>query len=192
MKDRTIVFATGNQNKVAEVDMVLKEYGISVKIRDVKPTEIQSEELAEIATNCAEAAVKIVGGPVLVEDSGLFVTALNGFPGPYSSYVYNKIGTSGILRLMKGEDNRAAVFRSAIAYADSLSKIHIFQGDSRGCIATIARGSKGFGFDPIFEPVECPNRTFAEMDRDMKNRFSHRARAVKAFALWYIGKGCFR
>lgn len=185
-RDRTILFATGNKHKAAEIRMVLKEYGISVKMKDVKPTEIQSEELKEIAAKCAEVAAKVVGGPIIVEDSGLFIEALSGFPGPYSSYVYSKIGTFGILRLMEGEKRRAAIFKSVIAYANPFSSIHVFEGDSKGNISTIARGSKGFGFDPIFEPVECPTQTFAEMERSMKNKFSHRARAARAFASWHV------
>jgi XTP/dITP diphosphohydrolase len=187
LRDRRIVFATGNEHKAAEVGMVLMEYGISVKMEDVKPTEIQSEDLTKIAANCAEAAAKVVGGPTIVEDSGLFIEALSGFPGPYSSYVYGKIGTFGILRLMEGEKRRDAVFKSAIAYADPFSAVRVFEGNSKGNISLVARGSGGFGFDPIFEPIEHPNQTFAEMDLSDKNKFSHRARAARAFASWYVG-----
>ncbi len=119
------------------------------------------------------------------EDAGFFVEALNGFPGPYSSYVYEKIGSEGILKLLNGEDNRAAEFRSAVAYGEPQESIKIFMNKIRGTVTFEKKGTKGFGFDPIFIPNN-ETRTFAEMSIEEKSDRSHRAGALNKFATWYL------
>ncbi|NOZ89276.1 MAG: RdgB/HAM1 family non-canonical purine NTP pyrophosphatase, partial [Crenarchaeota archaeon] len=130
----------------------------------------------------AAAAYALTGTPVAVEDAGLFVDALSGFPGPYSSYVYKTIGVHGILRLLEGEENRAARFVSVIAYAGPWG-VQLFRGEVKGSIAAEPRGSGGFGFDPIFIP-EGADKTFAEMNIEEKNMYSHRARAARKLCSW--------
>ena len=119
----------------------------------------------------------------MVEDAGLFIEALKGFPGPYSSYVYKTLGVQGILKLMEGVKRREAYFLSAIAYAEPGLEPKVFLGKVEGFIVPEARGSKGFGFDPIFQP-KGSEKTFAEMGVEEKNRFSHRAKALSALAEW--------
>ncbi len=116
------------------------------------------------------------GDRIFIEDSGLFVEALRGFPGVYSAYVSKTIGYKGILRLMKGEENRKAYFKSVVCLKLK-GEIKIFRGKVEGRIAEKARGRGGFGYDPIFIP-EGSDKTFAEAP-EIKNRASHRKRALE-------------
>lgn len=179
-----LYFATNNRHKLVEAQSVLKKYDVYLEPVDIKKLEIQSTSLDDIATYAAIDAYKQFGRTVVVEDSGLFIEALNGFPGPYSSYVYRTIGLSGVLKLMQGETNRRARFEAVVALAIDEDEVHLFKGVVEGTIAYEIRGNKGFGFDPIFIPVEGDGRTFAEMDIDEKNRYSHRGKAFDALGRW--------
>lgn len=154
----------------------------------VKAVEIQSDCLADIARASAKDAFKRCKLPLIVEDAGLFVEALNGFPGPYAAYAYKTLGNKGLLKLMEQVKVRTAKFQSSIAYCDNAKDEPLcFEGESIGEIARQERlGScSSFGFDPIFQPCGS-SKTFAEMDIAEKNRFSHRAQAISKFAAWYI------
>ncbi len=122
---------------------------------------------------------------VAVEDSGLFVHTLRGFPGPYSSQAHETIGCSGILRLLGSETQRNAHFQTAIAVSKSGRTLGIFPGRVRGRISRTERGKNGFGFDPIFIPAGS-SITFSEMSDAQKNRHSHRFRAFRRLAKWYL------
>ena len=132
-KHNLIYFATGNLHKVEEVKYVLKDYSLEVKPIDVKGVEIQAERVEEIAENSALRATSTSKHPIIVEDTGLFIAALNGFPGPYASYIHKTLGLEGTLKLLRGEKNREAVFRSAVAYSDSKTTLS-FTGESIGII----------------------------------------------------------
>lgn len=123
--------------------------------------------------------------PLVLEDSGLYINALKGFPGPYSSYVFKKIGNEGILKLMRSVKDRTAKFVCVVAFAHPKYGIRLFKGEVKGKISLEVRGSKGFGFDPIFIP-EGSNKTFGEMDINEKNMFSHRSKAFKQFFQWLV------
>jgi XTP/dITP diphosphohydrolase len=188
LKGRVVFFATNNIHKFNEARRVSAEYKIAVGMLRVKAAEIQSASLKEIAQTSARDAFKRCRLPVIVEDAGLFIDALNGFPGPYAAYAYKTIGNKGLLKLMKNVENRKAKFQSAIAYCDSYSGVPVcFEGEAKGEITTNECGEKGksgFGFDPIFRPSGSI-KTFAEMTIEEKNGFSHRAKAVRKFAEWY-------
>ena len=143
--------------------------------------EIQADDPAEIAAYSL-AQVKD-DRPICVEDAGVSIDRLGGFPGPYSSYVLERLGNPGILKLMEGEQNRGAHYVSAIAYRDE-SGVHIFRGIVDGEIAHSIRGTNGFGYDPIFIPIEGDGHTFGEMEAMEKNKISHRARAFRSLAEW--------
>lgn len=170
------MFATSNQHKVREANQVGREYNVAFKQVNVLYPEVRSESVRKVA----EEGVKYVYGqikrPIIVEDSGLFIEALNGFPGPYSAYVYGKIGCEGILRLMSGLENRKARFVSAIGFHDRRGT-EVFEGMVEGFITGEARGDKGFGYDPVFKSADVP-KTFAE-DLKHKNMVSHRRKATE-------------
>jgi XTP/dITP diphosphohydrolase len=191
LEGRFIFFATNNGNKFEEARRVLAEYKIAVGMLRVKSLEIQSENLEEIASASVEDAFRKCNLPIIVEDAGLFIEALRGFPGPYAAYAYKTIGNEGLLRIMKNVKERKAKFESAIAYCSAgLRSPLCFKGEAIGEITLKeCRGnaSGGFGFDPIFKPVGS-DKTFAEMSIVEKNKHSHRAMAVRRFAEWYKKK----
>jgi XTP/dITP diphosphohydrolase len=148
--------------------------------------EIQSDDLETIAKTRVSDAVKKCGLHVIVEDAGLFIKALKGFPGPYASYVYKTIGNEGLLKLMENKIMRNAYFESVVAFYGPKEKEPLcFRGRVDGRISLEVRGDGGFGFDPVFIPNEGDGRTFAEMKITEKNVLSHRARALNNFAQWY-------
>lgn len=181
----SIIFVTGNKNKIHEAELILKPFNISISGVDLSIDEVQADDVEYIAKRAAEDAYKILQTSLIVEDSGLYIDALNGFPGPYSSYVYKTLGIQGILKLMADIKRRNATFKAAVAYTDG-STIKIFTGLSKGWISLEARG-EGWGFDPIFVP-EGSIKTFGEMSVDEKNFFSHRGKALMNFAKWFSNK----
>ncbi|MCD6421357.1 MAG: XTP/dITP diphosphatase [Thaumarchaeota archaeon] len=182
------VVVTRNPGKAREFEKIFSEYGLRFRIEPMETPEIQSEDLREVAERSVLYAYDVLREPVMVEDAGLFIEALNGFPGPFSSYVYKTIGVEGILKLMRGVEDRRAKFISVIAFYSPITEpVKFFMGEVEGYISEEARGSKGFGFDPIFIPAEGDGRTFGEMSVEEKNKLSHRARAARKFAEWISG-----
>ena len=186
MKERktTVYFATGNEGKYKEAARVADAFGIQLKHLKFNKLEIQSSSLQEIASYAARHAAGVTRRPVVAEDAGLFVNALQGFPGPYSSYVLETIGYQGILRLMNRVKTRDAHFQAVVAFCRPGKSPACFLGVVKGVINRKAKGSQGFGFDPIFIPHRL-SQTFAELDVDQKNRLSHRAQAFAKFFRWY-------
>ena len=188
LKGKVVFFATGNINKFNEARSILSSYGFAVAMLRVKGDEIQSDSLKEIAQTSAVNAFKRSRLPIFVEDAGLFIDALSGFPGPYAAYVYKTIHNNGKLRLMENVADRHARFQSVIAYCgETLCEPKCFEGESNGEITSTERrqqGKSAFGFDPIFQPVGS-SKSFAEMTIGEKNGFSHRAMAMRKFAEWH-------
>jgi XTP/dITP diphosphohydrolase len=186
-KGRVIFFATNNVNKFNEARSILPRCEIAVGMLKVKALEIQSDSLSDIAQASVIDAFTRCHLPVIVEDAGLFINALNGFPGPYAAYAYKTIGNAGVLKLMENVEDRKATFQSVIAYYHGRGAPVCFEGEAAGKITKEERrgnGKSGFGFDPIFQPVGSA-KTFAEMTIEEKNCFSHRAKAISKFAEWY-------
>ncbi len=171
-----VLFITSNRGKFEEARKIGEKYGVEVEWKREEYEEYQGNSLEEIAEKSAMVLSKKIGEPFFIEDSGLFIDALNGFPGPYSSYVFKTIGNEGILKLMEGKDNREARFIAVVAYFDG-EKISTFRGEVKGEISKEMRGMHGFGYDPIFL---YDGKTFAEMG-DEKNKVSHRRKALENF-----------
>jgi XTP/dITP diphosphohydrolase len=168
-------FVSSNRDKFREVAEVLRPLGFSVRwIRRVLP-EPQADRLEPVVRSKL-AALPRDGRTYLVEDSGLFLEGLGGFPGVYSAYVYRTIGLEGILRLLKGRP-RGATFRT-VAGVRQGGSLWWVAGTSTGRVAPEVRGKGGFGYDPIFVP-SGERRTFAELPLAEKNRQSHRGRAMR-------------
>jgi XTP/dITP diphosphohydrolase len=189
-KRKIVFFGTGNINKFNEAKSILSQFGLAVGMLRLKGDEIQSESLKEIAQKSALNAFARCHLPIFVEDAGLFVDALCGFPGPYAAYVFHTIHNSGILKLMENQPDRQAKFQSVIAFCDDQNSLvpTCFEGESTGEITKVerkGRGKSGFGFDPIFIP-KGSDKTFAEMTIEEKNSFSHRSAAIRKFAQWFI------
>jgi XTP/dITP diphosphohydrolase len=168
-------FVSSNPGKFREVREVLGQFGIAVSWSRRELPEPQADDLASVVRAKLGA---IPRGPrrVLVEDSGLFIPSLGGFPGVYSAYVYRTIGLPGLLRLLQHR-SRAARFVTVAGVREG-GRAWLVEGVSRGSIAPRVVGRGGFGYDPIFVP-EGESRTFAQMVPEEKNRFSHRGRALR-------------
>lgn len=169
-------FVTSNAGKVREAREYLPE---EVEQVEYDYPEIQSSRLEAIAVAGARDAYREIGEPVFVDDAGLFIDAFEGFPGPYSSYVEEKLGIERVQKLTADEEEHRARFRAVVAYADS-EGVEAFEGTVRGRIVP-PRGEGGFGYDPIFEHR---GKTFAEMSTEEKNAISHRGRALATFGDW--------
>jgi XTP/dITP diphosphohydrolase len=170
-------FVTTNRHKFREMQEIGGKHGITLEMVEMSYPEIQSPELEEVALEGGRYLSSELGRGFFVEDSGLFIESLGGFPGPYSSYVQKTVGNDGILRLLGNSRERAAHFLSVICHFDGDFKV--YEGRVEGRITPECRGNSGFGFDPIFCP-EGSGLTFAEMGGE-KNKFSHRARCAEIF-----------
>jgi len=176
-----ITVVTGNAGKAKEVAAFF--VGITeVEHVSLDLVEPQASTLEEIAISKVKQAYDIVQRPVIVDDTGLFIADLDGFPGVYAAYVQSTLGNKGILKLMQGSKNRTAYFETVIAYKDE-TEIKTFSGRVNGEIAENASGTEGFGYDPIFS---VGGKKLAEMKLDEKNQLSHRSRALTAFRDWYL------
>ena len=175
-----IQFMTSNEGKFNEVRLALNKEGHEVVWLRRSYPEIQAATLEEVVEAGLEWVMRKTepSGPFMIEDSGLFIDALGGFPGVFSAYVFKTIGNAGILRLMAGEKTRRAAFESRIGFHSEESGPHIFRGTCRGTITDGPQGKMGFGYDPIFVP-EGKSKTFAQMTDESKNRLSHRGMSMK-------------
>ncbi|MBU0532589.1 XTP/dITP diphosphatase [Candidatus Micrarchaeota archaeon] len=171
-----ILFATSNKHKFSEASAILST---KIKHFPFQYLEIRSDNLEEIARDAVAVAYAKCKTPVFVEDTGLFITALKGFPGTYSAWTFAKIGVEGILKLMKDESNKEAKFETCIAYHDG-TDIHVFHDVCEGRLADQKQGNSGFGYDPIFIP-EGHTQTFAE-NITLKNKLSHRYKTLLKFS----------
>ena len=177
-----IFFASSNVHKYEEAEKILSEFGIKLGFFKTGLTEIQEDSLSKIAEQKVMDAFNRCKNAVIVEDDGLFIDSLSGFPGPFSSYVFKTIGNNGILKLVG--DDRDAQFRAVIAYCDSNKKPILFESNVLGKISKNLQGN-GWGYDPIFVP-ENQTKTYAELAE--KNKLSHRYESLKKFANWFNNK----
>ncbi len=176
---RSLYFITGNKGKFSEAKKKFSELNIDIVQKDFGYPEIQADSLKDVALYGVEYIQERFDKPFFLEDAGLFIDALNGFPGVYSAYIFYKISCSGILKLMDelGSNRRKACFRSVIAYKEPDREPDLFIGESYGVISKKPIGENGFGYDPIFIP-EKGTKTFAQMETNEKNQFSHRGKSL--------------
>jgi XTP/dITP diphosphohydrolase len=181
------VLATANPDKAAEIEAIL---GPEVQLRPRPATVPEVEEtgdtLEENARIKARALVQATGQAAIADDTGLEVAALGGRPGVYSSRFAGPDATyaDNVAKLqseMRGRPDRHARFRTVAVALWPDGRELLAEGVVPGRIADVARGSAGFGYDPLFVP-DGETRTFAEMTADEKNSISHRGRAFRALA----------
>lgn len=178
----TLRFVTGNKGKVEEARAALQPLGIALEQVALPHPEVQADTLEEVARERARWLRGKVPEPFFVDDAGLFVDALRGFPGVYSAYVHRTLGWQGLLTLLAGQRDRRARFACALAHMGAgAAEPRLFRGECVGRIAEEPRGAQGFGFDPVFVP-EGHDRTFAQMGPEEKDPLSHRGRALAAMA----------
>ena len=177
-----LYLVTRNPHKVLEANEALKGYPVIVEHLDMDKVEIQADDTREIALHAAKTAYRETGLMVAVDDTGLYIDALRGFPGPYAEYVYRTVGLGGVLKLLDGVADRRACFKTSLAVVGPGVE-EVFEGVTCGVIALEPRGSAGFGYDPIFIP-EGYNVTYAEMSIQEKTRVSHRGKAFRMLGEW--------
>ncbi|AJM91227.1 RdgB/HAM1 family non-canonical purine NTP pyrophosphatase [Nitrosopumilus piranensis] len=180
-KSFDLYFVSSNSHKYKEAKSILNSFGIKLGFFKLSLDEIQSTSLKEIAEKKAYDAFSKCKKPIIIEDDGLFIDSLNGFPGPYSSYVFKTIGNKGILNLLTTK--RKAKFVSIITYCDK-KILKSFDAKLDGTVSKSQNGM-GWGYDPIFIPKNY-KKTFAEMKN--KNDLSHRFKSLKKFSNWYLHK----
>jgi XTP/dITP diphosphohydrolase len=197
---KRLLFLTGNSGKLAEAQLYFGPLGFKVEqfLQNGQPPEMvepQAETLRIVANWKINQARKLLEesgetAAIFVDDSGLFIDSLNGFPGVNSAPVHQQIGCRGILDLMKGKNERGAEFRTCAILWDGVE--YFGEGVCRGEINVDERGENGFGYDPIFVPADIEDSsagslstgglTFAEIQTAEKNAFSHRRKALEAVA----------
>ncbi len=190
MSIKELVIATGNAHKVEEISDMLDMPGFSVRsLADVGvalDVEETGETFRDNALIKAMVAVQMTGLPVLADDSGLEVDALGGRPGVRSSRFAHEQATDAennvhLLELLEGVpyDERTARFRCVMALVVPGRDEQFVEGACEGIIGLEGKGSYGFGYDPLFFIPEY-NMTLGELGPAVKNKISHRAKAVEA------------
>jgi XTP/dITP diphosphohydrolase len=172
------LFVTSNPDKAREAAEIL---GVELVNVALDLPELQELDVAKVAANKAATAREALGfpdSPILVEDSGLVVEAWNGLPGALTKWFLRSVGNEGVLKMLSAYGDRSARAVCAVAVAAADGSVRVFVGEVGGSVAHQARGSGGFGWDPIFVP-EGPAETYAELGT-RKHEDSHRARALRA------------
>ena len=181
-----LVFATNNQHKLDEVRKISAQHNIEiVSLAEIDCHDDIPETADTLDGNALQKAQYIrvkFGLDCFADDTGLEVEALNNSPGVYSARYAgpghdSEANMKKLLNEMEGKENRKARFRTVIALLLG-GETHLFEGLVEGSITTEKRGGSGFGYDPVFVP-EGYDKTFAELGNDVKNKISHRARAVE-------------
>ncbi|MBE6522334.1 MAG: RdgB/HAM1 family non-canonical purine NTP pyrophosphatase [Thermoplasmata archaeon] len=167
---------TSNPGKVAEYQKAFDELGIEMEHYRLPYDEVQTSDLEEVVNKGMDEIISKGVRNFIVDDTGLFIDSLKGFPGVWSAYAQKTIGNKGILKLMDGVEDRGAEFRCCIGCDIDGERI-VVVGVCRGYITESEKGADGFGFDPIFSPDG--KLTFAEMSIEDKNLISHRGNAVR-------------
>lgn len=190
MDKKVLILSTGNKNKVQEIKDILKDLPIAVYSKDeigFKNFEIEEDghTLEENAIKKAKALSQKAEGIVIADDTGLFVDKLGGRPGVYSSRYSGENATyeENNKKLLKELNKvpmqeRTATFKTVIAIVTEERQIKTVYGECEGKIAFGPRGKDGFGYDPLFI-VDGYDKTFAELGEDVKNKISHRAKALE-------------
>lgn len=181
---RKLVFATNNPHKLKEIKAILGDKIEILSLSDINCHADIPETSDTLEGNARQKSLYIYehyGMDCFADDTGLEVESLNGAPGVYSARYAgdghdSQANMRKLLDEMKEKNNRRARFRTVISLIEK-GEEQQFEGIVRGEILRETRGSSGFGYDPIFKP-EGYEETFAELGNEIKNKISHRARAV--------------
>jgi XTP/dITP diphosphohydrolase len=181
-----LVCATANPHKVAEIAAILD--GLVELVPRPSTVGDVVEDAGTLEGNArlkAQAVCDATGMASLADDTGLFVDALDGAPGVETAYFAGPTATdaanrSELLRRLNGVEDRRARFVTVVMVVHPDGAELVVRGECRGSIARAERGEGGFGYDPLFIPDDGDGRTFAELGESVKNRLSHRSRALSA------------
>lgn len=179
---KDFLFVTHSRHKLAEAERIL---GRSLLHYRLDLPELQSVDVEEVAVHKVKYAHQVLQRPVLVDDTGLYVDAWNGFPGALIKWVMHRVGSEGLCEMMQCTTVRHAWAKTVVATYDD-EKVHTFVGIVEGVIAQVPRGNEGHSWDRVFIPTGS-DRTYAEMDWQERDRFSMRRRAFEAMLQYYRG-----
>lgn len=177
LDDLTVV--TTSKDKLAEINKIL---GTNHKVSKIEIPEIQSLDLDEVITQKAKAAYQILKKPVLVEDISFEINALKGLPGTFIKFFLKTLGTEKTVALVRGTKTNTKVTASVAIYDGK--KLKIFKGTVLGTLSKKDKGANGFGFDKVFIP-NGHTMTYAQMPTTLKNKISHRAKALKKVKAYF-------
>ncbi|MDB5185045.1 MAG: hypothetical protein JWN38_853 [Candidatus Saccharibacteria bacterium] len=180
--NNTIYFVTGNDHKFREAQALVP----NLERIEIDLPEEQSLDPQLVIAKKLEVARGLREGPLIVEDTSLYLNGLNGFPGPLIKWMLHAVGNQGIYDLCQKLGQRQAVARTVIGYYDG-TEVHFFEGEIEGQIVA-PNGNEGFGWDEIFQP-DGLNESFAEMGDNFKPEFSMRTRAFRALKDYLTGDG---
>lgn len=189
-----LVFATNNAHKLDEIRAILGNKIEILSLNDIDCHDEIPETADTLEGNALQKAMYIkkhYGYDCFADDTGLEVSALGGAPGVHTArYAENtdhdsEANMNKLLKELEGKNDRSAQFRTVIALLLN-GEQHLFEGIVKGDILTEKRGSEGFGYDPVFSPEQY-SESFAELGAEVKNKISHRARAV-AKLVEYLNK----
>ena len=169
-KKKIITLVSGNENKIKEFQQIL---GIELDNIDIDLPEIQSTDVMEVAKEKLKEAMKHIKGPCIVDDSGLHIDNLNGFPGALIKFYHKKLKNEGIVKHSPGSKAQAV---SVIGYFDGKNE-YFFEGKTEGKIPEEPSGD-GFGWDPIFVP-DGSDFSYAQLSSEEKNKISQRKLAIE-------------
>lgn len=185
---KKLIYLTTNSHKVEEANEFFgKKYGFNLEIMnpDFEVIEIQAKTCGEVAAFSAKYAAEKLNCPVLKSDSGLYIDALGGLPGPYNAYFDKQIGIDKFLKLFKNETNRKARIEHTFAYCEPGEEPVVFTGGGTGTISKEARGTRGRWHDKFYIP-DGETRTLSELrDIDHEYEASFWGTAKDDFAKWY-------
>ncbi len=170
-----LAFVTGNPGKLREAER-LAERPLEAVAVDLP--EIQSLDIAEVLAAKADEASRHVDTAFVVEETGLELEALNGFPGALVKWMLDAIGPEGIAQVAIDRGNASVRARCRLLYRDEHGEIEA-EGVNEGTLVLPARGERGFGWDPVFQP-DGKNETYGELSDDDKDRIGHRGRAWRS------------
>lgn len=171
------VLVTGNPGKLAEARTALGTY---IEAVEVDLPEIQSLDYREVLRAKAEEAWRRIGRPLIVEEAGLDLACLNGFPGPLVKWMLEAVGAEGIARTAAALGETRASARCFLLFKNGEREI-VAEGRTEGILVLPGRGTHGFGWDPVFLP-DGASQTFAELTGTEKDAVSHRGKAWREMA----------
>jgi non-canonical purine NTP pyrophosphatase (RdgB/HAM1 family) len=167
-----LLLVTGNPGKVEEARRAARR---PIDAFAVDLPEVQSLDLEEVLRAKAETAFEALGRPLVVEEAGLELAAMNGFPGPLVRWMLEAMGAEGIARTAGALGDRRARAVCLLAWTDG-ERLVVGRGETRGELVLPSRGANGFGWDPVFQP-EGESRTYGELTEDEKDALGHRGKA---------------
>jgi XTP/dITP diphosphohydrolase len=185
-----LVLATRNPHKVRELNDLMAPHEVQPLPDDVQLPPETGTTFADNAFGKARAAAAATGQPAIADDSGIEAAALGGAPGVYSARYAGEDATDedNLHKLLSEAPGSAVAYVCALAYVDPDGTEHLVEGRCQGVLTDAPRGSRGFGYDPAFVPVEHRDRTMAELTDEEKAAISHRGRAAEGMKAWLAGR----